>query len=169
VSPLLEELVREHVRALSVVVSRRKTANPDARDATDAVRMVLRDFEDVKVMWERYCEMLATGLDAGQVRDALRAAMVMFDEWLVTATSVGQFAESVTHRTGSKVVAWDEFRGAVEQVKAVKESAGESLQFATESVPNPPAEAIAEARALREQGKFKNFGAVLATLLAKKS
>jgi len=131
--------------------------------------MALRSYEDVKVAWERSCDLLEMGLDVRRASEGLRAAVAMFDEWLDGAAGVGAFVESVTLRTGRKVADWDAFREAAEKVRGVRQSVIDSIERISAPAPEVPLEAIAEARGLYEQGKSRDLGDALARRLARKT
>src|SRR5687768_15829562 len=93
---LMEELVRQNVRSLETTLAGRGAAEADFRDAEDVVRMALRCYEDIRLLWDRWFDRFERGIDAKKGCEVLRAAIDMFDEWLKGATHVGEFVTSVT-------------------------------------------------------------------------
>jgi hypothetical protein len=131
--------------------------------------MMLRSYEDLKLLWERYVSLLTTGLDVRKASEGLQAAITRFDEWLEGARQVETLIESVATRTGRSLGCAAKFRKVMEQVIAVRQSASASLEE-FDDLPNlVDSAAISETRTLFEQGKYKDLGEILARRAAGKS
>lgn len=158
---VFEEIEERHKR-LTTTIQPELKSDPDPEKAAEAAHLVLHDYKDLTLTWNRLLDKVGVGMPGPVARRLFALITVRFDEWLrlvsdllplMRAQALPGPSDKLLRELADNV---KNIEAAVEKVKVVREDAQAIQPMRDVPIPNL-SDKLAEADELYEQGRFVDF------------